>query len=220
MELDHDVPFREPVLMDARVPQTDGFRFVYVLPLSKRRLLVEDTYYSENPELDTHRLRAEVLEYASRCHCRVTDIVREETGLLPIPLSRVDEPSPEVPLIAGYAGGWFHPTTGYSFPLAARWAALIAEHEGTSALGEPLRRAVARHTRQARFCLLLNRMLFGAFAPEQRRNVLERFYRLPEPTIARFYAMTLTASDRARIICGRPPRGFSIKRAMTRGALA
>ena len=41
-----------PVLMDATVAQRGGYRFVYVLPLAPRRLLVEDTYYSDAPDLD------------------------------------------------------------------------------------------------------------------------------------------------------------------------
>jgi lycopene beta-cyclase len=35
--------------------------------------------------------------------------------------------------------------------------------------------------------------------------VLERFYRLPEPLVHRFYAGRLTFLDRARILSGRPP---------------
>ena len=53
----------------------------------------------------------------------------------------------------------------------------------------------------------------------RRRNVLERFYRLPEAIIRRFYALSLTRADRLRIICGRPPRGLSLTTAWrsTRG---
>jgi lycopene beta-cyclase len=49
---------------------------------------------------------------------------------------------------------------------------------------------------------------------DARRNVLERFYRLPEGTIRRFYAMALTRADRVRLVCGRPPRGFSVLAAL------
>jgi len=35
--------------------------------------------------------------------------------------------------------------------------------------------------------------------------VLERFYRLPEPLIGRFYAGRSTFRDKARILAGRPP---------------
>jgi lycopene beta-cyclase len=35
--------------------------------------------------------------------------------------------------------------------------------------------------------------------------MLERFYRLPEALIERFYAGTSTPADRLRIVAGRPP---------------
>ncbi|MGQ2929002.1 MAG: lycopene beta-cyclase CrtY, partial [Sphingopyxis sp.] len=41
-----------PVVMDARVAQLDGYRFVYLLPLSEESVFVEDTYYSDSPDLD------------------------------------------------------------------------------------------------------------------------------------------------------------------------
>ena len=50
-----DVPeghgVERPMVMDATVAQHDGYRFVYVLPFSPTRLFVEDTYYSDTPEL-------------------------------------------------------------------------------------------------------------------------------------------------------------------------
>jgi len=48
-------------------------------------------------------------------------------------------------------------------------------------------------------------MLFHAAEPEQRWRVFERFYRLPEPLIERFYAGHSTMADRLRVLCGRPP---------------
>lgn len=48
-------------------------------------------------------------------------------------------------------------------------------------------------------------MLFEAAAPDERRRVMERFYRLPEPLIERFYAGQTTLADKARILVGRPP---------------
>ena len=48
-------------------------------------------------------------------------------------------------------------------------------------------------------------MLFRAADPPQRYRILERFYRLPEPLIARFYAGRSTLADRVRILAGKPP---------------
>jgi lycopene beta-cyclase len=48
-------------------------------------------------------------------------------------------------------------------------------------------------------------MLFGAGKPENRYRMLERFYRLPEPLIERFYAGRSTRADMVRILAGKPP---------------
>jgi lycopene beta-cyclase len=208
--------------MDALVPQHDGFRFLYALPFAEDRVLLEDTYFSDSPELDRSRLQGEILDYAERHGFHVDYVTRQEVGVLPLPtrLPRTPNPAPGGPLVAGYQGAWFHPVTGYSFPVAARVACSIARSE-PSQLRERVWPALVREQRsQLRFCLLLNQLFFGAFAPEERRNVIERFYRLPPEAVRRFYAMTLTHGDRARILCGRPPRGFSLKRALSRQPVA
>jgi lycopene beta-cyclase len=115
------------------------------------------------------------------------------------------------PLRAGYQGGWFHPTTGYSFPAALRLALSIAELPSNAVFGPALRELACEQVRQARFAALLNRLLFEGFVPEQRWHALERFYSLPEATIRRFYALATTRFDRARILCGRPPSGISLR---------
>jgi lycopene beta-cyclase len=55
------------------------------------------------------------------------------------------------------------------------------------------------------FFRLLNRMLFGAAEPDQSYKVLQHFYRLPSPIIARFYGSRSTFGDKVRILSGRPP---------------
>jgi lycopene beta-cyclase len=201
-----------PILMDATVPQIDGFRFMYVLPFERDRVLLEDTYYSTDPELRPEQLRQRIHEYAREHGIEVRSELREERGVLPIPTTDGFHPSLESPVRAGYAGGLFHPTTGYSLPVALRFALLVASLPAELALGARYRRMLAEHRRQFRFCLWLNRLLFGAFAAPQRHAVLERFYRLPAATIRRFYALETLPSDRLRILCGSPPKGFSLGR--------
>jgi lycopene beta-cyclase len=197
-----------PLLMDATLPQRDGFRFMYVLPLAADRLLVEDTYFSDGSFLDTEALRGEISAYVAARGWTVSQVVREETGVLPMPW-RMDPPAPTAPLVAGYAGGWFHPVTGYSFPIAARLAQLIASLPTSRLFGPELTELAAAHARQLRFAQRLTYMLFRWFAPEQRHHILARFYRMPVASICRFYALQLTGADRARILVGRPPRGLS-----------
>ncbi|MCA9598561.1 MAG: lycopene beta-cyclase CrtY [Myxococcales bacterium] len=219
LRLSRPSPISEPLLMDARVPQTDGFRFIYALPFDEDRVLVEDTYFSPTANLDAPRLREEIIGWAHRQGFDIQSVEREERGVLPLP-TRMSTPDPsDGALRTGYGGGWFHPTTGYSFPVAVRFAKVVAEN-GPEELRPALARLAAQHGRQLRYATFLNRLLFGAFSPEDQRNVLERFYRLPEASIRRFYALNTTTSDRARILCGRPPRGFSLRVAFTRGAVA
>ena len=50
--LDEPHGLDRPIVMDATVDQIDGYRFVYCLPFSATRMFVEDTYYSDTPDLD------------------------------------------------------------------------------------------------------------------------------------------------------------------------
>jgi lycopene beta-cyclase len=207
-----------PILMDATVQQLDGLRFLYVLPLAPDRLLVEDTYFSTSPALDRDSVAARALSYARGMGLAVRGVVRREAGVLPMPIGQPPAPSGRSPLLAGYAGGWFHPATGYSFPVALRLAEFLAATPYEDWFGPGFERLVARHRTQFRFGTLLNRMLFSWFEPEARWNALERFYRMPEDTIRRFYALDTTSGDRLRILCGRPPRGLSLGAVLSGGA--
>lgn len=199
-----------PLLMDATVEQSGGFRFYYILPLAAHRVLVEDTTFGRDPALDIDALASGCVEYARAAGLEIGSIGRTETGVLAMPWASRAEP-PSAPLRAGYQGGWFHPATGYSFPVAARLAGFIAAREPAAVIGPELEALWNEQMRQVRFCHRLNKMLFHWFAEGDEWNVFERFYRLPAPLIRRFYALETTAADRARILVGRPPRGFSLR---------
>lgn len=200
-----------PVIMDATVPQTDGYRFFYLLPFDNRTLLVEDTFYSDGPALSPDIQRAAIAGYVAARGWNIARVVREERGVLPITLRLdadafwQDRPA-GVPAI-GLAALRFHSLTGYSLPHAVRSADLVAQHgqAGPDRLADALRRDSLDDARRQGFYRLLARMLFEAAAPDERRRVMERFYRLPEPLIERFYAGRTTLADKARILVGRPP---------------
>lgn len=198
----------KPVIMDATVEQLDGYRFIYQLPISDNELLIEDTYYSASPDLDEDALRARVAE-AARPFGTAPDIIAEERGILPIVLSgEVESLWDGVPLPRiGIRGGFFHPTTSYSLPDAVATAALLCRQPDltTRSLHAVLKQRAVRLWHERSFFRLLNRMLFRAAEPHDSYRVLEHFYRLPPPVIARFYAAQLTALDKLRVLSGRPP---------------
>jgi lycopene beta-cyclase len=202
---------QQPILMDATVDQLDGFRFIYTLPFSETTLHVEDTRYSDGENLNPNQLRDEVLRYCERQGWSVQAVERMETGVLPIVLSGDIEAfwnaDPTRNARSGLRAALFHPTTGYSLPDAVRLADRIVELERVDR--ESLYRttrdfSIAKWKRDS-FYRLLNRMLFKAAEPAQRYRVLERFYRLQEGLVERFYANRLRFVDRLRILSGKPP---------------
>lgn len=206
---------RYPVLMDACMPQHDGLRFMYVLPLASDRVLIEETFFSELPTLNVHKSTEAILDYARSSGLEVLEMLRVETGVLPMPFDPPRMQCTQSPLIAGYRGGFFNPVTGYSFPLAIRFALALAEsHPTPFAPSTALARLVREHTRQLSLLSALTRVMFTGFEPSQRFRVLEHFYRLPEPLVERFYAARLSLFDCLRLFAGAPPRGLSARRAL------
>jgi lycopene beta-cyclase len=198
-----------PVIMDATVDQSEGYRFVYLLPFSATELLVEDTYYSDTPDLDAAALRSRIGEYLVRNGLGQGRAVREETGVLPVTIGGdfaaflADGGLAKL----GMRGGFFHPTTGYSLPDAVRVAALLARQPALSgtALHALLEAEARRLWRRRGFYRMLNRMLFHAAKPSERYKVLQRFYRLSPGLIGRFYSGRSTRADKLRTLIGKPP---------------
>jgi lycopene beta-cyclase len=199
-----------PIIMDASVAQQGGYRFVYVLPFDSRTLLIEDTHYVDSSAWEPERLRANIGAYAQARGWRIVEVLREEEGRLPIVLAGdfdaywqdlAGQPS------AGLRAGLFHSTTGYSLPHAVRLAERIAAMRDIDAatLFAAIRDEAAHEWRRQRFFRLLNRMLFLAGSPDHRWRVMQRFYRLPAPLIARFYAGRPSLKDKARLLSGKPP---------------
>ncbi|MEE1878084.1 lycopene beta-cyclase CrtY [Altererythrobacter litoralis] len=214
-----------PVIMDATVAQSapagngGAYRFVYVLPLAAQEVFIEDTYYAEDPALDRSLLSSRLDRYAARHGWAEGLPVGHETGILPVItggnfgayLASIREPGVAV---AGARGGFTHPLTSYTVPIAVENALAIAE-QGDLAGAQLARFCEDRaraHWQRTGIYRALGRMLFKAAEPERRVDIFERFYGLPEKLIERFYACHSTLPDRLRILTGKPP--VSIPRAI------
>ncbi len=205
LELDQDWPFDVPVVMDASSDQSDGFRFVYSLPFSSRRVLVEDTRFSDSRDLDHDECFEHVALYLKTLGIDQFKIVRKESGILPMPFSDEMRPSARNPLAGGYAGGWFHAATGYSFPMAVGFAEAVARVPPEQA-PRAIANLAASHQWRSHYSRFLNRLLFRLVAPRWRHRIFRRFYRvLDEAAIERFYSHRFLASDAFRIVMGIPP---------------
>ena len=199
-----------PVIMDATVGQHDGYRFLYFLPLSRSRLLIEDTYYSSSSALDVALIEERIEIAARKLNAGSFEVKAQETGILPVVLDGDFDrfwPADDKVARLGVGGGYFHPTTSYSFPDAvanAAWLAKLPEF-APEALARLTRSRAEQLWKDRSFYRLLNRLLFRAAEPDRAYQVLEHFYRLPQEVIARFYAARLTAFDKLRILSGKPP---------------
>ncbi|WP_288408893.1 lycopene beta-cyclase CrtY [uncultured Sphingomonas sp.] len=200
-----------PIVMDGSVEQLDGYRFLYTLPFDASTLFVEDTYYSDTPDLDTQALAARISAYAAARGWDAATVGRSETGVLPVAMggdfeeywrsggNRVAK--------GGMRAGLFHPLTGYSLPDAVRLAQLVAESSDWSggALHTLTHDFAGGLWKKRGFYRMLATMLFRAADPVERYRVLERFYRLDAGLIGRFYAGKSTWVDQARVLIGKPP---------------
>jgi lycopene beta-cyclase len=212
-EIEFTVPhgLEAPIIMDATVAQEDGYRFLYVLPFTERTALVEDTRYADGAMLEKDALRRGIADYCAGRGWRIGKVLREEEGVLPIALAgdigAFFDDGPQGVARAGMRAALFHPLTGYSLPDAVALADLIARQSDLSgpALSRLTKDYATQKWQERGFYRLLSRMLFDAAAPEQRYKVLQRFYRLSQPLIERFYAGRTDFGDRARILVGKPP---------------
>jgi lycopene beta-cyclase len=211
VELESPHGLTEPVIMDATIMQDDGYRFFYTLPFSENVVLIEDTHYSDGPSMAAEKYGDEILRYAASEGWRIMDLLRTEEGVLPITLGGNieafwdEEPAPVAR--SGLRAALFHPATGYSLPNAVALADKLAVLQDWSA--ESVYKCTREHStalwRHTGFYRALNRMLFLAAEPAQRRQVMQRFYNLDAELIARFFAGKNTLYDKARILAGKPP---------------
>ena len=113
-------------LMDFRVPQGDDTRFVYIMPFSARKALVEFTVFGNNVWPD-EAYRSQLRDYLSQVlKLDEYKIHQEETGVIPMTDAPFEtRPSAHVMNI-GTAGGRTKPSTGYTFLRIQQQATQIA----------------------------------------------------------------------------------------------
>lgn len=194
-----------PVIMDATVEQLDGYRFVYLLPFSDTKLLVEDTYFSDDPHLSENQIGDRIETYIRDKGWGDYKTIRREKGVLPMMMAtdRQDDSAK-----IGLGGGFAVAATGFTVPHAVEVADVIAQaviRSGPEAAPGAVARLRVHHLRRERYARLLNRMFFRAAEPSRRYIVLQRFYGLREDLIRRFYRNGLHWRDKARILIGKPP---------------
>ncbi len=118
-----------PTMMDYRVPQRGlGVRFMYVLPQSSTRAMVEYTVFSDKllPEAEYEtELKNYIFEFLQIKNYTITHV---EFGVIPM----TDEPAPDRAgshvMRIGTSGGNVKASTGYAFQRTQRFNSLIVKN--------------------------------------------------------------------------------------------
>lgn len=119
-----------PIFMDFSVEQHEDCRFVYVIPHSKRRALIEYTGFSPDA-LKEEDYDLELTNYIHN-HLKISDfkITEVEKGVIPMAESDFVNPFGKRVINIGTAGGYSKPSTGFTFYFIQRNAqAIVAKLE-------------------------------------------------------------------------------------------
>lgn len=137
----------EATLMDFRVGQGEGTTFVYVMPFSSTKALVEYTFFTEKL-LEPGAYDALLDKYISQqLGCNEYTITEEEFGVIPMTNHRFPVSNGNI-IYIGTAGGQTKASSGYTFRFIQKHAASIVE--SLVATGKP--HAVKKnHSRKYRF---------------------------------------------------------------------
>ena len=200
-----------PVIMDATVEQIDGYRFVYCLPFSETEIFVEDTYYSDDKDIDPQIIADRIEEYADDQGWEIDKVLSAETGQLPViyggNFNAFWKANKGPDARAGARAMLIHFITSYTLPMAVRTALLIAEQPKITqkSLDKLLRDMATKHWKNGKFYRMLCAFMFIGADPDKRYKPLEHTYNKDEDLLARFYAGKTTMADQAKLLTGKPP---------------
>ena len=110
------------VLMDFDSSFKEGLAFIYFLPTSKTKALIEYTVFSEDlfvAEQLTARLLEKIGEYTQNTSYK---ILRKEAAILPMGNKEIEQKEDPTYLFAGLFAGGARPSSGYAFQRIQTWA--------------------------------------------------------------------------------------------------
>jgi lycopene beta-cyclase len=200
---DSELDAQALTLMDFRVDQSEGPAFMYLLPFSPRKALVEITVMSSDV-LAVDRYEAYIENYLTTHFPKLDFTLRHtEQGKIPMQQFRHEAVSPgQIKL--GIKGGMAKPTTGYTFLNSYRYARQIVQKlvagESLNALPAPQK----RFEFYDRLLLSIIRRNPGAVKP-----IMESlFYRNRYSTLLAFLSESTTLLQEAGILWSLPWKPF------------
>ena len=112
--------------MDFSVDQKDEIRFMYILPFSKNKALVEYTLFSKELIADDE-YEKEIKSYLKENNIQGYTIKEKEKGMIPMTCYPFFENNTDTYFQIGTAGGWSKPSTGYTIKNSIKKIDVIVE---------------------------------------------------------------------------------------------
>ena len=112
--------------MDFSVDQKDEIRFMYILPFSKNKALVEYTLFSKEIIAD-NEYEKEIKSYLKKNNIQGYTIKEKEKGMIPMTCYPFFENNTDTYFTIGTAGGWSKPSTGYTIKNSIKKIDVIVE---------------------------------------------------------------------------------------------
>ncbi|MFN0013873.1 MAG: lycopene cyclase family protein [Saprospiraceae bacterium] len=191
--------------MDFRIEQHGETRFVYVLPFSENRALVEFTVFSPAllaPETYNHELHRYMNDYLGISDFRIEE---QEFGVIPM----TDYPFPATQkgktIHIGTAGGFVKPSSGYAFKRTQRKARAFAgawERTGKPDAGMLQSPWIFRQFDGIFLRVLQEQNELGT------RIFSDLFRKLPPALVLRFLDEDSSACENLRLVSAPPARPF------------
>jgi lycopene beta-cyclase len=208
LEVEVERPVFDPAratLMDFRAGRRDddGLRFMYVLPFSPTRALVEDTSLGGRARSPHERRAAIAAHLRELWGAGAVEVLREERGTLPMSTGPMPAVLGPRVLAVGAAAGAVRPSSGYAFVRLQRHVAAVAR---AVAAGTPPPARVGR-SRHARLDALFLRALSGDPAGFDR-HLLALARGVDAGTFARFMTDASSLRDEASVVAALTRPGF------------
>jgi lycopene beta-cyclase len=189
-------------MMDFRVPQTEGTTFVYVMPFSATRALVEYTLFSktvlEQAAYDA-ALRAYIRE---QCGIEEFSILEEESGIIPMSNERLSFKGKGWQI--GTAGGQTKGSSGYTFQFIQKHSELIVQQ---LLAGKPLDQLPVTPKRFRFYDNTLLYILYHNTVPG--KQIFTRLFQKNKPQqVLRFLDNETTLREELSLISTLPPWPF------------